>query len=244
MVVYEGVALQKRTDFIIRQINQESLKHKSILTILDIGCGTGSISQHLGFLRYKVLATDLDDKSIAECKLNNKYQNVEFIVADAKTMGLNKKFDVIITSEIIEHVEHPELVVKNMKRHLNEDGIWLVSIPNGYCLWEIVVSRFIQKNGLVNWLYNSPKLMKKITGTNTPFYSNNAFCFHVNFFTYGKFRELIENNGFKIITVKHSDLGILPEWKSFRWLKKIECGIANIVPHFMAGGWLMVIKNE
>ena len=237
MVDYEGVALQKRTKFITRQA--------IVGRVLDIGCGTGSISKELGSLGFTVTSTDLDEKSIKECRINNRYVGkVSYLVADAKVMDLHEKFDIVIASEVIEHISQPELVIKNIYKHLKDDGIGIISIPNGYCLWEIVVSHFLQKNGMVSWLYKSPKLFYKLTGAKTPFYSKNSLCFHVNYFTYGKFVKLLNDNGFKVRLVKHSDLGLFPEWKSFRIFKKIECNIADYVPHFMAGGWLLVIERS
>ena len=239
MVIYKGVALEKRTQFIIKEISLDL----SAESILDIGCGTGSVATELGKSGYDVTAIDLDLKSIDECKQNNRLDNVEFLLQNAETMDLEKKFDVIIACEIIEHSQHPDLVVKSIRRHLNKDGIAIVSVPNGYSPWEIVVSRFLQKSKLVAKFYRSPRLFKKMTGASTPFYSNNAFCFHINFFSYGRFKKLLQNNGFKIMYVNHSDLGIFPEWKGFRVFKKVECKIADYVPHVLAGGWLMVIEK-
>jgi len=241
--MYEGIALSKRTRFIINHVNYEQSWHNEKIRVLDIGCGTGSISTHLGELGCNVTGVDLDFNSVEECKRNNRLSNVDFLVQNAESMDLENKYDVVICSEIIEHTEHPDLIIKSIRRHLNKDGVGIISIPNGYCLWETVVSRFIQKSKIVGWLYHSPRLFKKLTGASTPFYSNNAFCFHINFFSYNRFKKLLLDNGFKIRLVKHSDLGIFPEWKGFRIFKKAECKIADYVPHFMAGGWLMVIEK-
>lgn len=239
MVIYKGVALEKRT----RQVELHIAEDLSAESVLDIGCGTGSVATELGKAGYDVTAVDLDLKSIDECKQNNRLTNVEFLLQNAETMDLEKKFDVVIACEIIEHSEYPDLVVKSIRRHLNKNGIAIVSVPNGYCLWEIVVSRFLQKSKLVAKFYRSPRIFKKMTGATTPFYSNNAFCFHINFFSYGRFKKLLHDEGFKILHVDHSDLGIFPEWKGFRLFKKVECKIADYVPHVLAGGWLMVIEK-
>ena len=240
---YEGAALTKRATFMAQQVKSLADKNHGALTILDIGCGTGAIPFRLGALGYRVTGSDLDAESIASCNEKNKQPNVDFIVGDAKTMDLKRKFDVVIASEVIEHVPQPELLIKTMYRHLADGGIGIISIPNGYCLWEIVVSRFLQKGRLVSWLYRSPRLHKSLTGSDSPFYSKNVFCFHENFFSYGGFKKLVESNGFKIMLVRHSDLGILPEWSSMKILKKLECKIADYVPHALAGGWLLVTER-
>lgn len=238
---YIGIELSKRTSFIINQIH--SMKSPD-LRVLDIGCGTGSIPQTLGLAGYKVTAVDLDLETIIECRQNNRLTNVEYITANAEIMELNKKFDVAICSEIIEHAKNPEAIMQNMYEHIEDDGVFIVSSPNGWCLWEVIVSRFLQKSIFISWLYNSPKLYTKLTGSKTPFYSKNVFCFHVNFFTYGGLIKMLKRNGFKVKSVRHSSLGVFPEWGIFRKIKMLECKIADYIPHQLVGGWLLVLEKE
>lgn len=244
-IAYEGAALSKRADFMALQVKRkaEAQNHNGP-AILDLGCGLGTIPFLLGSAGYKVTGVDLDSETIASCNEKNQSSNLIFMVGNAEMLDLKQEFDVVIASEVIEHVEHPELLLQTMSRHLANDGIGIVSIPNGYCLWELVVSRFIQKGKLVSWLYKSPKLHKALTGGDSPFYSKNVFCFHSNFFSFAKLKKLLANNGFKILLVRHSDLGILPEWSWLRFVKRIECKLADHVPHFLAGGWLLVIAGD
>ena len=43
-----------------------------------------------------------------------------------------KKFDVIICSEVLEHLEDPTIILKKLNKSLYTDGILLGSVPNGY----------------------------------------------------------------------------------------------------------------
>jgi len=185
----------------------------------------------------------LDRETISTCNKESQFPNVTLLVADGETLELPQKFDVVIASEVIEHVPHPELLVQTMGKHLVEDGIGIISIPNGYCLWELVVSRFLHRTKLVSWLYKSPRLHKALTGGDSPFYSKNVFCFHSHFFSFSRLKKLLADGGFQIALVRHSDLGVLPEWSWVRFLKMIECKIADYVPHSLAGGWLLVIEK-
>lgn len=243
-IAYEGAALSKRAAFMAQQVRRkaESRNHNGP-AILDLGCGLGAIPILLGSAGYKVTGVDLDPETIASCNDKNQLPNVSFVVGNAEKLDLNQEFDVVIASEVIEHVERPELLLRAMNRHLAEDGIGIVSVPNGYCPWEIVVSRFIQKGKLVSWLYKSPRLHKALTGGDSPFYSKNVFCFHSHFLSFGGLKKLLTSTGFRILIVRHSDLGILPEWSWLRFLKRVECKLADYVPHFLAGGWLLVISG-
>jgi SAM-dependent methyltransferase len=242
---YESIVLIKRTDWMAGQLVLERYKHKKqALSVLDIGCGIGTVPYYLGELGYKVTGVDFDQTSIESCKKNNPYPNVEFQIGNAETLQMENKYDIVIETEILEHMEHPELGLQTIARNVKDGGIGIVSVPNGWCLWEIVMGRFIQKGFIGSWLYHSPKVYKMLTGSDNPFNSKNVFCFHVNFFSYRSFKKLVESNGFKIRTIGHPSLGILPEWKAFDFFKKIECKISDYVPHFMAGGWLMVIEKK
>jgi len=47
---------------------------------------------------------------------------------------LNKKFNVIVAGEIIEHLENPGLFLDNIKNFLNDDGILIITTPNIFLL--------------------------------------------------------------------------------------------------------------
>ncbi len=239
---YEGAALQKRARFIASQAEVRARALGRAPTVLDLGCGLGSIPRLLGARRYPVVGVDLDPATIAACREHNRCPEVSFVVGDAATLDLPQRFDIVVASEVIEHVPHPEQMLRAMRRHLAPQGVGLISIPNGYCLWETVVSRFLQKSRLVAWLYRSPRAHRVLTGADDPFYSKNAFCFHVNFFSFGRFQRLLRAHGLKVQAAENSDLGILPEWSWLRPLKRLECQLARYVPHALAGGWLLVVS--
>jgi len=241
---YNGAALTKRASFIAGQVRiQAQTRGNGQATVLDLGCGLGTIPFLLGSKGYTVTAVDLDAATIAACQQKNGFPHVKFVTGNAENIDLGQKFDVVIASEVIEHVPHPGLLMETISRHLAKDGIAIISIPNGYCLWETVVSRFVQKGRLVSWLYKSPRLHKALTGSETPFYSKNVLCFHAHFFSFGRLEKLLAEHGFKISSVRHSDLGVLPEWWWLRALKRVECRLADYVPHSLAGGWLLVIRR-
>jgi SAM-dependent methyltransferase len=242
--MYESEVLIRRRSWIVRGIKGEAVWHDTRLHILDIGCGIGTIPYYLGSLGYRVTGVDFDPNSIADCNKNNKYPNVDFQQGDAVSLDMGRKYDIVIATEILEHMEQPELGLQTIAHNLKEGGIGIVSVPNGWCLWEMVIGRFVQKGFIGSWIYKSPRFYKKLTGGDNPFNSKNVYCFHVNFFSYRSFKKLVESNGFTIKTIGHPSLGVLPEWKAFDIPKKVECIISDYVPHSLAGGWLMVIEKK
>ncbi|HLB12293.1 MAG TPA: class I SAM-dependent methyltransferase [Dehalococcoidia bacterium] len=242
---YEGAALRKRSAFILEQVSLYARrKQADQLRVLDLGCGIGGMALALGAQGYRVVGVDVDPETISFCNGRSTSPNVTFLVGDGEDLALGEEFDVVIASEVLEHIQHPDRLIGTMDRHLARGGIGILSVPNGYCLWELVVSRHLHRSRLVASLYRSRRAHKLLTGSDTPFYSMNAFCFHSHFFSFGGLRTLLARGAFQVALARHSDLGVMPEWSWLRILKRIECGLADFVPHALAGGWLLVVGRQ
>lgn len=61
-------------------------------------------------------------------KLKKKGYNV--VYADAQDFDLKENFDVIVAGEIIEHLSNPSGLLKCVKKHLKNNGLFIVSFPN------------------------------------------------------------------------------------------------------------------
>jgi len=83
------------------------------------------------------LGIDLDEAGIAE--LRDMGYHVE--VSDACTCDLGRRFDTIIAGEVIEHLPEPVQFLRNMQRHLAQDGRLVLSTCNPFCarrVWKIL----------------------------------------------------------------------------------------------------------
>ncbi len=96
------------------------------LRILDAGCGAGEGSKRLLAKDYiNVIALDKEDKLEID---------VPFIKADLnKDLTFKKKFDVIICQELIEHLENPRHLLRELKKILSDKGIIILTTPNIFC---------------------------------------------------------------------------------------------------------------
>ena len=45
-------------------------------------------------------------------------------------MSIDKKYDIILFPDVLEHLRDPESILVSMKDHLNENGFIISSIPN------------------------------------------------------------------------------------------------------------------
>lgn len=75
-------------------------------SVLDIGCGNGSVAFDMSKKAAKVVAIDISEKNIktAQSKFNNN--NLEYIIGDATTYKFEGKFDAITLSNVLEHIEN------------------------------------------------------------------------------------------------------------------------------------------
>jgi 2-polyprenyl-3-methyl-5-hydroxy-6-metoxy-1,4-benzoquinol methylase len=92
--------------------------------------------RHICAVNPETIGVDVDEQGIAILR----EQGLKVVAADGTTMDLGERFDVIIAGEIIEHLENPGSFLRNMTKHLNADGVLLVSTPNPFYfkqVWKI-----------------------------------------------------------------------------------------------------------
>ena len=103
--------------------------------ILDIGCSSGIFLkdlESLGFKPENLFGIDINDVAIENCK-SNGLQNC--FVMDAQNISLSEKFDIIIASDCLEHLEDDKKALKNWKNLLKIGGQMYVFVPAFMSLW-------------------------------------------------------------------------------------------------------------
>lgn len=111
-------------------------KNLKKLTVLDIGSSTGIIDSVLAKNFKKVLGTDIDKNAVSFAKKNFGSKNLEFKVEDAMKLSFkNNSFDVIICSQIYEHVPDSTKLFSEIYRVLKKDGVCYLAALNR--LWPL-----------------------------------------------------------------------------------------------------------
>jgi SAM-dependent methyltransferase len=75
-------------------------------TILDIGCGNGANAFDIAEKAKTVVGIDIEEKYIREANKKHPKPNITYIVGDATVYLFEKKFDKVILSNVLEHIEH------------------------------------------------------------------------------------------------------------------------------------------
>lgn len=150
-----GPIFYHRIRIIRKLIKKSHLKGK----ILDVGCGDGTILIQFQRNGNELYGCDISEKAVQVAK--SKYGDFcNFTVGDiTKSSSLPEgKFDVIICSEILEHIENDELAIKNLYTKLETGGYLLVTTPLSEKYWSV-------HDNLAGHVrrYEKDKLEKKIT---------------------------------------------------------------------------------
>jgi 2-polyprenyl-3-methyl-5-hydroxy-6-metoxy-1,4-benzoquinol methylase len=106
--------------------------------ILDVGCSQGIVCLLLGREGYDCTGVDAETPAIevARAALAKEeaavQKRVHFVLADATQLPFeDNAFDSIVLCEILEHLTHPEKVLREVRRVLKEQGKLIVSVPYG-----------------------------------------------------------------------------------------------------------------
>ena len=89
------------------------------VSVLDIGCGGGLLSEPISRLGARVTAIDASKKNIEVAKFHAKKNNlkINYFCSSPEKLNLKKKFDVILNMEIVEHVEDLNFLLKKVQTY-------------------------------------------------------------------------------------------------------------------------------
>ena len=187
--------LQKRLDFLSQVISTTQP-----VRVLDVGCGTGAnLTERLAqqFPQSDFIGIDSDATSTAFANRQRIAANVQYLVETAGDgLGL---FDLVIASEVIEHVEDPLAFLAFLKGRLTPAGRVVLTLPNGYGPYELasLIETLMHLSGIY-WVLRSMKRLAVPKPATSAVVDTLAISPHINFFAYSAVRSMIEASGFQI----------------------------------------------
>jgi len=132
----------KRFYSISKSFRQELRKLKGVkgpIKVLDIGCGDGWMIYRLKTRFDKEHELNFSGVDISELDIDfaNKrkdyfsYDRCEFKIMDLNSLSFNaEEFDIVISSEVVEHAQCPEILIKNLFRVLKKHGLVILTTPH------------------------------------------------------------------------------------------------------------------
>jgi SAM-dependent methyltransferase len=105
-------------------------------TVLDLACGTGTVSELLHCRGYDVIGVDLSEDMIEVAKA--KSGNVEYHAVDAADMELDRTFDMVIclfdSLNYFTDLRVLRKSIANVGRHTREGGLFIFDVNTIYAL--------------------------------------------------------------------------------------------------------------
>jgi len=148
--------------------------------ILDLGCGTGHVTSIFG-KKNKVIGIDVQNV------VDEKVKNFTFQIADATNLSFKDNvFDLVISFDVIEHVENDNKMLHETYRVLKKNGRILFGTPNKKRLLNAIL-KLIGRERKYPLLINDDDKLGKII--------------HVREYTDNEIVSLFEGSGFKKIKV-------------------------------------------
>lgn len=89
---------------------------------LDIGCGIGDMLSY----RRNTIGLDINPLNVNYCK---KKKLEAFLMRKGRIPFKDRSFDSVLLDNVLEHIDSPALLFKEIKRVLKPDGILLIGVP-------------------------------------------------------------------------------------------------------------------
>lgn len=209
------------------------------LQVLEVACGRGGITLPLASLGCQVTAFDIDEEAVGylQGQVNQgSADNLSVTVGNGYTFDDGRVYDVVVASEVFEHVLEPSRLAENITRRMAEGSYLVVTTPNGYGPWELK-NRIDPRTYLRRW--NS---LRRLLGK-TP-YIKGGGAHHCQFYTKGRLLELLSSASLELVDSAKSDsfLTVLTPLRRNALLGRLDTRLADILPYWMASGWYFVFQ--
>jgi SAM-dependent methyltransferase len=111
-----------------RRLMLELMKKLNYQSVLDIGCGNGEMLReiHRHNPSARLVGTDISSNVI---ETNRARLPFEFNVLDLSNSTLPQKFDIVICSEVLEHIADYKEAIRNLRKMCG--GSLIVTVPSG-----------------------------------------------------------------------------------------------------------------
>jgi 2-polyprenyl-3-methyl-5-hydroxy-6-metoxy-1,4-benzoquinol methylase len=219
-------------------------KQRSDLNLLDVGCGNGSqLAIPLAEAGYQVIGVDPHLPSIEHGR--QLAPMISFIHGSVTELP-PRKFDCVVISEVLEHLDSPEVLLSMALPYLAESGVLVITVPNGYGEFELDARlyRTLRADKLVAWLY---RVTRRNKGKQYIASSEDESP-HVQRFTLSRMREMFDQNRLLLLEARGTSIAsgpfVLHLLGRFEIFIRLNASTADHVPLVFASGWMFVLERE
>ncbi|GAB3932345.1 methyltransferase domain-containing protein [Larkinella terrae] len=167
--------------------------------ILDLGCGSGELTQQIADRGAVVLGLDASEPMIA--KARQQFPALDFRLGDATDFELSERFDAVFSNAVLHWITDFEAAIRQIRKHLKPGGRFVAEFGGKGNVKQITdeVARQLQKRGYplpVSWWY---------------------------FPSVGEYTSVLEKHGFRVTLAQHYDRDTVlndPERGIIDWIEQ------------------------
>lgn len=148
--------------------------------ILDLGCGTGQLTEKLAALGAQVVGLDSSPEMVAQARQN--YPKLTFVLADARTLSFEAPFDAVFSNAALHWIREADAVVSSVAGALRPGGRFVAEFGGKRNIAALLaaVNRVLERRGY-------------------------TVDFHWYFPSIGEFAAVLERHGFEVAQAAHFD---------------------------------------
>jgi len=217
---------------------------RSELRLLDIGCGNGSqLAIPMAHAGYQVTGVDPHLASIQRGR--RLAPAVNFFHGVVSDLPRNQ-FDCVVISEVLEHLDAPEVLLLDALPYLAEPGILVVTVPNGYGEFELDRRLYGALHGekLIGWLRS---IFRKGDSSECLAGSEDQSP-HVQRFTLSRLRRMFDRNGLLLIECRGTSVVSGPMmahlFGKFHIFVRLNAALADHLTLALVSGWMFALKRK
>ncbi len=194
------------------------------MRILDIGCGNGVLDEYLAEWGHEVVGLDAypDEKEDGR-----RYLRIGQDLS-AKWQVSENSFDMVICTDVVEHLYNPIHVLRQSESVLKSDGMLIMGIPNHFDLRQRL--RMLFGKGIIHW-------------DNLGYGQYSWNYAHIRFFTFSDFMEMFRISGWRpeLIQLNFMGAGIVPTRFTPR---SIRFGLLMLLPGIFSGKFIFLARKS
>ena len=194
-------------------------------SVLDIGCGAGDNARRLhrqDRVIDGITLSEMEAESARQYCRNVLLHNLE----DGLPSELDKSYDVILCSHVIEHICFPEKLLKDAKRVLNVNGFLIVALPNIFW-WKTRIPLIIGR-----FEYMPSGIMDET---------------HFRWYSFRSAQKLLVKNGFDVVAASvegHFPLGFLRKYCPKSILSKMDRSSCRMFPALFGNQMVFLARKQ
>jgi len=168
-------------------------------SFLDLGCGYGRFMTAVSKRFPNIKISGLDDSKSEVSEAVRSGLKVKQANLNEKIPLKSDSCGIVFSGEVIEHLNNPDLFLRECNRILKKGGYLVLTTPN-LCAW---YNRILMLFG-VQPLFLEPSTESKLIGAGfiKKFKKESEPVGHIRIFTCAALKDLLEKEGFRVLDVR------------------------------------------